>query len=58
MPRLELVAGNMAVNLVVNVRNRPFIANRVNKMKSQQNVLWRHVPTSDNPAYLRSREDQ
>ena len=85
IPRLELVAGHMAVNLAVNVRDalqglkiakdiqcwldstvalhwlndngeyRQFVANRVNKMKSQENVLWRHVPTSDNPADLGSR---
>ena len=28
---------------------RQFVANRVNKMKSQENVLWRHVPTSEKP---------
>ena len=58
MSRLELVAGNMAVNLVVTVRNRSFIANHVNKMKSKQNVLWHHVLTSDYFAYLGSRENQ
>ena len=85
IPRLELVAGHMAVNLAVNVRSalqglkitkdihcwldstvalhwlndngehRQFVANRVNKMKSQENVLWRHVPTTENPADLGSR---
>ena len=38
-----------------NVEYQQFIANRVNKMKSHQNVLWHHVPTSDNPADLGSR---
>ena len=77
IPRLELVAGHMTVNLAVNVRSalqglkitkdihcwldstvalhwlndngeyRQFVANRVNKMKSQENVLWRHVPTTE-----------
>ena len=85
IPRLELVAGHMAVNLAVNVRDAlhglkiakdiqcwldstvalhwlndngeyvTIVANRVNKMKSQENVLWRHVPTSDKPADLGSR---
>ena len=85
IPRLELVAGHMAVNLAVNVRNalegfkmaenihcwldssvalhwlnddgqyRQFVANRVNKIRSHPNVLWRHVPTAENPADLGSR---
>ena len=85
IPRLELVAGHMAVNLAVNVRNaleefrvaeniqcwldstvalhwlkddgqyRQFVANRVRKMRSHENVLWRHVPTAENPADLGSR---
>ncbi len=85
IPRLELVAGHMAVNLAVNVRNalqgfkiadelycwldstvalhwlnhdgeyRQFVENRVTKMKSHQNVIWRHVPTAENPADLGSR---
>ena len=85
IPRLELVAGHMAVNLAVNVRSalqglkitkdihcwldstvalhwlndngeyRQLVASRVNKMKSQENVLWRHVPTTENPADLGSR---
>ena len=38
-----------------NGKYRQFVANRVNKMKSQENMLWRHVPTSDNPADLGSR---
>ena len=85
IPRLELVAGHMAVNLAVNVRKalegfnladdiqcwldstvalhwlndqgeyRQFVANRVQKIQSHPNTLWRHVPTTDNPADLGSR---
>ena len=85
IPRLELVAGHMAVNLAVNVRNaleefrvaeniqcwldstvalhwlnddgqyRQFVANRVRKMRSHENVWWRHVTTAENPADLASR---
>lgn len=79
IPRLELVAGHMAVNLSVNVREvlegfnladnvqcwlhwlndqgeyRQFVENRVQKMQSHPNTLWRHVPTNENPADLGSR---
>ena len=34
---------------------RQFVANRVRKMRSHENVLWRHVPTAENPADLGSR---
>jgi hypothetical protein len=85
IPRLELVAGHMAVNLAANVREslngfrldpdiqcwldstvalhwisdrgvyRQFVANRVRKIQSHPNVIWRHVPTRENPADLGSR---
>jgi hypothetical protein len=32
-----------------------FVANRVRKIQSHPNVIWRHVPTSENPADLGSR---
>ena len=35
---------------------RHFVANRVNKIRSHPNVLWRYVSTAENPTYLRSRE--
>ena len=38
-----------------NGKYRQFVANHVNKMMSQENVLWRHVTISDNPADLGSR---
>ena len=34
---------------------RQFLANRVRKIQSHNNLLWRHVPTSENPADLGSR---
>ena len=85
IPRLELVAGHMAVNLAVNVRTalegfplvptiqcwldssvalhwirgqgeyRQFVANRIRKIQSHPDTLWRHVPTAENPADLSSR---
>ena len=83
IPRLELVAGHMAVNLAVNVRDtlqdcnpvvycwldstvalywiqgsgeyRQFVANRVQKVQQHQGIVWRHVPTDQNPADLGSR---
>ena len=85
IPRLELVAGHMAVNLAVNVRKalkgfklanklhcwldsvvvlhglnhhgeyRQFVENRVRKMRNHEDVVWRHVPTDDNPADVGSR---
>jgi hypothetical protein len=84
IPRLELVAGHMAVNLAAYVREslngfrldpdiqcwldstvalqwisdrgvyRQFVANRVRKIQSHPNVIWRHVPTRENPAELGS----
>ena len=32
-----------------------FVANQVKKMQSHPNTLWRHVPTTDNPADLGSQ---
>jgi hypothetical protein len=85
IPRLELVAGHMAVNLAVNVRKtlqgfkvadklycwldstvalhwlnhdgeyRQFVENRVKKIRSHEDIVWRHVPTDDNPTDLGSR---
>ena len=85
IPRSELVAGHMVLNLAVNVRNAPegfnvaekiccwldssvalhwlnddgqyrqFVANRVAKMRKHDNVLWHHVPSSENSADLGSR---
>ena len=34
---------------------RQFVANRVRKIQSHPNVIWRHVPTRENPADLGSR---
>ena len=36
---------------------RQFVANRVRKIQSHPNILWRHVPTTENPAHLGSRGD-
>ena len=37
--------------------NKQFVANRVKKI-NEHNVIWRHVPTADNPADLASRGGQ
>lgn len=84
IPRLELVAGHMAVNLLTNVHDaltgypvkslnawldstvalhwirgageyKQFVGNRVRKIKEKESVIWRHVPTRENPADLGSR---
>ena len=84
IPRLELVAGHMAVNLLTNVHDaltglpvhslnawldstvalhwikgsgeyKQFVGNRVRKIKEKESVVWRHVPTHENPADLGSR---
>ena len=84
IPRLELVAGHMAVNLLINVHDaltgfpvrshnawldstvalhwikgsgeyKQFVGNRVRKIKEKESVVWRHVPTQENPADLGSR---
>ena len=84
IPRLELVAGHMAVNLLINVHDaltgfpfhshnawlnstvalhwikgsgeyKQFVGNRVHKIKEKEFVVWRHVPTQENPADLGSR---
>ena len=84
IPRLELVAGHMAVNLLTNVHDaltgypvkslnvwldstvalhwirgaseyKQFDGNRVRKIKEEESVMWRHVPTQENPADLGSR---
>jgi len=34
-----------------------FVANRVRKIQTHPNVLWYHVPSTDNPADLGSRGD-
>ena len=84
VPRLELVAGHMAVNLLTNVHDvltgypvkllnawldstvalhwirgaseyKQFVGKRVRKIKEKESVIWRHVPTQENPADLGSR---
>ena len=85
IPRLELVSGHMAVNLIANVPQalegltlatsdhcwldssvalhwiadkgeyHQFVQNRVSRIQSHPKVLWRHVPSTDNPADLGSR---
>ena len=84
IPRLELVAGHMAVNLLSNVHDaltgfpvhslnawldstvalhwikgpgdyKQFVGNHVRKIKEKESVVWRHVPTHENPADLGSR---
>ena len=34
---------------------KQFVQNRVNKIRAQPEISWRHVRTSDNPADLASR---
>jgi hypothetical protein len=34
---------------------KQFVANRVKKINDHQDLIWRHVPTSDNPADRASR---
>ena len=34
---------------------KQFVANRVRKIREHSDVVWRHVPTQDNPADLASR---
>ena len=34
---------------------KQFVANRVKKIQEHLEITWRHVPTNDNPADLRSR---
>ena len=87
IPRLELVAAHMAVNLALNAKKaltgypvetvhcwsdssvvlhwitgggeyKQFVANRIHKINEHQGVVWRHVPTTSNPADLASRGGQ
>jgi len=64
IPRLELVAGHMAANLAVNVRDalqpdcdplQQFVMNRVDKIQQHQGIVWHHIPKDQNPADLGSR---
>ena len=84
IPRLELVSGHMAANLLTNVHDalsgfpivsqhawldssvalhwikgageyKQFVGNRVRKIREKEAVVWRHVPTQENPADLASR---
>ena len=84
IPRMELVAGHMAVNLLTNVHDaltgypvkslnawlfntvalhwirgasehKQFVGNRVHRIKEKESVIWRHLPTQENPADLGSR---
>ena len=34
---------------------KQFVGNRVRKIKEKESVIWRHVPTQENPADLGSR---
>ena len=37
---------------------KQFVANRVRKIQAFPDIIWRHVPSQDNPADLRSRGGQ
>ncbi len=34
---------------------RQFVTNRVNKIRQHDQIIWHHVPTTDNPEYVGSR---
>ena len=83
IPRLELVAGHIAVNLALKVCDAlqscdhvvhcwlnstvtvywiqgsgeccQFIANQVQNIQKHQRIVWRHMPTDQNPADLGGR---
>ena len=84
IPRIELVSGHMAVNLIDNVHDalqgfplitkycwldssvalhwirgdgeyKQFVTNRVCKIQSHPDMIWRHVGTRDSPADIESR---
>ena len=63
IPRLELVSGHMASNLICYVRDElegllgipAFLANQVQKIQAHPEVAWCHVWTAENPADLGSR---
>ena len=84
IPRLELVSGYVAVNLLTNATEalkgflltakycwldstvalywiktpgeyKQFVSNRVQKIQSHSEVIWRHVGTTENPADVGSR---
>ena len=87
IPRLELVSGHMAVNLLTNVTEalegfpltakycwldstvalywikspgeyKQFVSNRVQKIQSHSEVIWRHVGTTENAADIGSRRGE
>ena len=84
IPRSELVAAHMTLNMIVNARKaltgypiensycwsdsstvlywikgdgsyKQYVRNRVNKIRCEENVTWRHVPGEENPADIGSR---
>ena len=67
IPRLELVSGHMAAYLLTNVTEeldgfslttKYCSSNRVQKIQSHSEVMWRHVGTTANPADIGSRSGE
>ena len=55
---VSLTINSLSPNSWSVVKCKQFVANQVQKIREPSDVVWRHVPTQDNPSDLASQGGQ